>query len=224
MHEGARLLSFASAEESPEPIARAEAIAARLELHRAEAAVWALAAIGVAGAVLSAAGLVVAANAPLEALRPVLTALRGARLALASAAANAALQAAIAGANQGSIPRSMAVPAIDGRPPLVIHLLPLRQAALGVFDGAELLVAVTPVRAAAPVPPPSVFAGLFGLTPAEARLAAALSQGRPLREAASDVNITVKSARTYLERIFAKTGTHQQSELVALLKSVESIP
>ncbi|RVA86239.1 helix-turn-helix transcriptional regulator, partial [Mesorhizobium sp. M7A.F.Ca.CA.004.02.1.1] len=52
-------------------------------------------------------------------------------------------------------------------------------------------------------------------------LAASLAQGRPLKEAAASSNVTVKTSRTYLERIFAKTGTRQQSQLVALLKSAE---
>ena len=73
------------------------------------------------------------------------------------------------------------------------------------------------------MPSPTILAGLFDLTPAEARLADALAQGQPLKDAASGANITFKSGRTYLDRIFAKTGTHQQSELVALLKSAERI-
>ncbi|RUY60441.1 helix-turn-helix transcriptional regulator, partial [Mesorhizobium sp. M7A.F.Ca.CA.001.09.2.1] len=64
---------------------------------------------------------------------------------------------------------------------------------------------------------------LFDLTPAEARLATALASGRSLKEAADTSNITVKTGRTYLERIFSKTRTRQQSELVALLKSTEPL-
>lgn len=64
---------------------------------------------------------------------------------------------------------------------------------------------------------------LFDLTPAEARLAAALASGRTLKEAAANSNVTVKTGRTYLERIFSKTRTRQQSELVALLKSTEPL-
>ncbi len=64
---------------------------------------------------------------------------------------------------------------------------------------------------------------LFDLTPAEARLAAGLVSGRSLKETAVAGSITVKTGRTYLERIFAKTGTRQQSELVALLKSTEPL-
>ncbi|WP_287119793.1 hypothetical protein [Mesorhizobium sp.] len=37
-----------------------------------------------------------------------------------------------------------------------------------------------------------------------------------------EIGIAVKSARTYLERIFRKTETSRQSELVALLKSAWS--
>lgn len=64
---------------------------------------------------------------------------------------------------------------------------------------------------------------LFDLTPAEARLATELASGRSLKEVAAASNITVKTGRTYLERIFAKTETRQQSELVALLKSTEPL-
>jgi DNA-binding CsgD family transcriptional regulator len=62
---------------------------------------------------------------------------------------------------------------------------------------------------------------LFELTPAEASLAAALAAGYSLKDAAASSSITVKTSRTYLERIFAKTRTRQQSQLVALLKSTE---
>ncbi|WP_181172148.1 MULTISPECIES: helix-turn-helix transcriptional regulator [unclassified Mesorhizobium] len=44
-----------------------------------------------------------------------------------------------------------------------------------------------------------------------------------MKDVASGLKITVKTSRTYLERIFAKTGTHQQSQLVALLKSTEPL-
>ncbi|MER8825914.1 LuxR family transcriptional regulator [Mesorhizobium sp. M0938] len=64
---------------------------------------------------------------------------------------------------------------------------------------------------------------LFDLTAAEAKLATALASGRSLKEAAANSNITVKTCRTYLERVFSKTRTRQQSELVALLKSTEPL-
>lgn len=66
-----------------------------------------------------------------------------------------------------------------------------------------------------------VFASLFRLTPAQARLARALAKGVSLRQAAAERGLTYASARTYLEQIFRKTGTRRQPELVALLKTVE---
>lgn len=63
----------------------------------------------------------------------------------------------------------------------------------------------------------------FGLTRAEARLAAALASGRSLKEAAVDTELRFSTVRTYLDRIFRKTGTNQQSQLVALLKSVAPV-
>jgi DNA-binding CsgD family transcriptional regulator len=57
----------------------------------------------------------------------------------------------------------------------------------------------------------------FGFGRNEARLAAALAQGFDLREAASLAGLTYATARWYLKGIFEKTGTHRQTELVALL-------
>jgi DNA-binding CsgD family transcriptional regulator len=62
-----------------------------------------------------------------------------------------------------------------------------------------------------------VLARLFGLTPAEAKLAASLMQGKSLEESAGELSITRETARTHLKRIFDKTSTHRQGELVHLL-------
>jgi DNA-binding CsgD family transcriptional regulator len=64
---------------------------------------------------------------------------------------------------------------------------------------------------------------LFDFTPAEARLAAALASGIALKEAAAHQGIRFSTARSYLEHIFRKTGTRQQSQLVALLKSTQPL-
>jgi DNA-binding CsgD family transcriptional regulator len=58
----------------------------------------------------------------------------------------------------------------------------------------------------------------FGLTPAEARLAVGLAAGRDLTEIAHAFGVEVGTARTQLKSIFAKTGSHRQGELVALLR------
>lgn len=57
----------------------------------------------------------------------------------------------------------------------------------------------------------------FGLTPAEARLAIELLAGGSRGEVAGRLGISDSTARTHLSRIFDKTGTRRQSELVALI-------
>ncbi len=58
---------------------------------------------------------------------------------------------------------------------------------------------------------------LFDLLPSEARLALALSRGMSIAEAASELGLTVESARTYSKRIYAKTGARGQADLVRFI-------
>ncbi len=60
---------------------------------------------------------------------------------------------------------------------------------------------------------------LYGLTKAEAHIAQVLAQGTRLVEASKILGITTETARTHLKRIFSKTGTAGQVELVHLLLS-----
>ena len=63
-------------------------------------------------------------------------------------------------------------------------------------------------------PEPKLLMEMFGLTLAEARLAAALTRGLSLEEGAAECGIKTASARTYLKPIFAKLGVSRQAELV----------
>ena len=58
---------------------------------------------------------------------------------------------------------------------------------------------------------------LFDLTPAEAVLCSALTQSGTLADAAGMCGLTAGSARQYLKRIFAKTNTRGQVDLIALI-------
>jgi DNA-binding CsgD family transcriptional regulator/PAS domain-containing protein len=58
---------------------------------------------------------------------------------------------------------------------------------------------------------------IFGLTEAEARLAALLAAGEELRSAAAKLGITYGTARTRLAEIFQKTETRRQGELIKLV-------
>ena len=61
---------------------------------------------------------------------------------------------------------------------------------------------------------------LYGLTPAEVRLAKAFLAEASIRDAATSEGLTNGTARQYLKRIFKKTGTHNQAQLMRLLLSV----
>lgn len=65
---------------------------------------------------------------------------------------------------------------------------------------------------------------LFGLTQKEAQLALSLANGRTLQEAATDLGITLNTARAHLRAIFTKTGIGRQTKLVrAILRSVAAL-
>lgn len=62
-----------------------------------------------------------------------------------------------------------------------------------------------------------LFATAFNLSGAEARLLQQLATGAPLTEIAATLDIEMSTVRTHLARIFTKTGTKRQGELIALM-------
>jgi DNA-binding CsgD family transcriptional regulator len=71
-----------------------------------------------------------------------------------------------------------------------------------------------------PGPPAAILAKTFRLTPSEAKLACIIARGAPPDIAARELKISRETARNQLKSVFAKTDTHRQSELVALLMQV----
>lgn len=65
----------------------------------------------------------------------------------------------------------------------------------------------------------AVLRKLYGLTRGEAALTAILMQGKSADEAAALLFISPHTARTHLKRIFMKTDTHRQTELVVRMFS-----
>jgi DNA-binding CsgD family transcriptional regulator len=72
-----------------------------------------------------------------------------------------------------------------------------------------------------PGPPAAILAKTFRLTPSEAKLACVIACGASPGIAARELKISRETARNQLKAVFAKTDTHRQSELVALLLQVE---
>jgi len=107
----------------------------------------------------------------------------------------------------------------SGRRPLSILVSPLQRAQflLAKSRPAVCIVISDPERKT--TLSDVMLRSLYGLTPAESRLARHLANGVPLRTAAADLTITYKTARTHLVSIFRKTATSRQAELVTLLLS-----
>jgi DNA-binding CsgD family transcriptional regulator len=81
--------------------------------------------------------------------------------------------------------------------------------------GAVLLRLIDP--ADAPLPDPDALRTQFGFTPAESALALDILAGNDLAASARRRGITRNTARVHLRRLFEKTGTRRQAELLRLL-------
>jgi DNA-binding CsgD family transcriptional regulator len=132
--------------------------------------------------------------------------------ALIRGAAAAASGSSTANGGEISLPRP------SQRRPLSVLVAPLRLPDDAAFRIARPLAAVfvsDPDQTSETAP--DVLRRLYRLTPAEARLASLLVAGRTLAEAAEMLGVTVLTARTVVKRVFQKTETRRQSDLVRLL-------
>ncbi len=59
----------------------------------------------------------------------------------------------------------------------------------------------------------------FGFTPAEARVAATLMNGKTVESAADQLSITLATARTHVRKLLQKTGTARQTDMMRILLS-----
>ncbi|MCJ2048287.1 helix-turn-helix transcriptional regulator [Methylobacterium sp. J-070] len=81
--------------------------------------------------------------------------------------------------------------------------------------GAVLLRLVDPAQAR--LPGPGALQDQFGFTPAEAALAVDILAGNDLAASALRRGVTRNTVRVHLRRLFEKTGTRRQAELMRLL-------
>lgn len=202
---------------------RAAMVASRLGLAQATAATATMEALRCPAAVLSSAGKLKAVNGFFSRLEHHFTIGAMDRVRLTDATADTLFQNAIAEVSTSlSAVRSIAVRPRDTHLPAVLHVLPLRRSAHEILFGADVLVVMTEVGQRSDGPNANLLIALFDLTPAEAKLASLLGGGASVAESAVTAGITGKTARTYLERVFAKTGCRRQTELVLLLRDVGS--
>jgi DNA-binding CsgD family transcriptional regulator len=109
------------------------------------------------------------------------------------------------------------LPRRNGRRPLLAHVAPVVGAASDAFLLARAVVLLTDLEEAPPPPNTVTIQRVFGLTPAEARLAGRIAAGENLNECAEAEGITRETARSRIKAIFEKTGTRRQTELALLI-------
>lgn len=192
------------------------------EWSRPRAAAEALGLIGLAAAVLGPRGQPLAVNRLFEKLMPGVARERGERLTLADAAADALFAEALARPLAPSAADPVRLIPIRGRaerPPMIVHVVPLRGTAYEIFTGAAGILIVTPLKPQA-APDAAVLQGLFDLTPAEARVARGIGEGLTVEAIAEAFGLSRETIRSQLKAVLGKTGAGRQADLVGMLAGV----
>ncbi|MCK1485083.1 helix-turn-helix transcriptional regulator [Bradyrhizobium sp. 193] len=108
-------------------------------------------------------------------------------------------------------------------PPVLAYPMKLAKVTAHVLaDCPVIIVLVEP--GARSKPQEAALRAAFGLSPAEARLAARLAMGEALGAICDNLGIAKETGRSELKAIFAKTGARRQHELVALVASLQRRP
>lgn len=213
-------------------VRRAALVGRTIEHKTAEAATLADTLDGLSAAMflVDADARVVHANASAQAMLRAGLVLRAAsgKLAAADAQASRALGDAVAAAKGGDAAvgrRGVAVPlaARDGER-YVAHALPLASAARSCAGASRTAVAALFVQKAALEirAAPEVMAKTYNLTPTELRVLLSIVETGGVPETAEALGIGQATVKTHLHRLFAKTDTRRQSELVKLVAGLSS--
>ena len=134
-----------------------------------------------------------------------------ARRAFETAKMTKLIAAATAAGEPRIAARRMLVGRGDGRPAYVLTVVPLDPDLPTADRPLAMMVIIDPERHS---PAESELVELFGLSRAEARLAAALVTGKTLTEIAGEFGLQVATLRTQLRSILQKVGAKRQSDLI----------
>lgn len=102
------------------------------------------------------------------------------------------------------------------RPPLHVLVAPIHASTFDPFRKIAVVVYITdPLRRQRP--PEALLRGLYGLTPAECRIALLSGDGHAPRQISTMVGVTENTVRSQIKSIYSKTGVKRQGELIRLL-------
>ena len=132
----------------------------------------------------------------------------------------AKLSALIANATAPEKGRSagcMLVARDGGRPALIVRVAPVGAGQAGYGVPFALILVSAPSEN---LVSESELAELYGLSPAESRLAVALVRGRKMTEIVADFGVQITTLRTQLSAILKKCDVERQSDLVRLIANI----
>jgi DNA-binding CsgD family transcriptional regulator len=112
---------------------------------------------------------------------------------------------------------AIVLPRPSGRRPLAALITPIAPERCRATPGTAMAALIVSDPDDVAAPPTTALRRLWGLTAAEATLAREVVAGRNLKDAAAGLGVSVATVRSQLARIFAKTGTDRQAELVLLM-------
>lgn len=118
-------------------------------------------------------------------------------------------------------PAGIGVPLAQAAAPAIAHVMPLahRDRAQRVDPRAAAAIFVA-VAGGAPLPAMEAIAALYGLTPAEKRVAGQVAAGLTRRDIADAAGVSDGTVKSQLAAIFDKTGTGDQRELQLLMREL----
>jgi DNA-binding CsgD family transcriptional regulator len=211
---------------------RAAAIGKVIETHRVEGATLSDALDGLAAGMFltDAAGRIVHANVRGHAMltEAIVIKASGERLSTTDPQADKILSDALAAADGGDVAvgtSGIATPLVarDGKR-WAAHVMPLTSGARRCAGLSHSAVAAVFVRQAALdlSSPLQTISDLYDLTPAERRVLMAIVEIGGVPDVAPALGISETTVKTHLRRLFGKTGTRRQADLVKLLAAFTS--
>ena len=149
----------------------------------------------------------------------------GGKLAICNIANRRALEKAVEAAERGDSEigtHGIGVPlnAAESSYPAVAYVLPIgRTPKRTLHNSASVAVFISSQHGAMPTAP-AVMATLFGMTAAEANVAAELYSGGTIVDIATRTGVPENTIKSHAQRIYSKTETRSRSELVSLLSTL----
>jgi DNA-binding CsgD family transcriptional regulator/PAS domain-containing protein len=103
-----------------------------------------------------------------------------------------------------------------GQAPIVAYILPLSRNKMGRTCATAKVVVFLCLGEPMVHPSETLLMSLFDLTPAEARVMKLAGCGRQIFDISAEIGSSENTVKTHLSRVYSKTATARQAELVAL--------